>query len=323
MALIIKIFLLMCLLSALLPTSVLACWGYRPMGMGGVFVAVADDANLAYWNRAGAAQLEDWADGEKQLVITSTLWNPNGYFDRTGQLGNTYYDSINFAQKLTDFSGWSLAASWSGGNAYCFSPSVGFKLPWFENMSVGIGYFLYRTEQYAYYGDEIVLIDYIDHEIHLDYLWKFHPEWSLGIHIEDFWIIYGRETSPDIPGYEFITRGSPLADYNFRPALAWQPAGRLKGLIANFGIYNALSGAGNSLYSAGFEYKMPPHSKLNRSTFRMGYYNYQSYDNPGMLTLGYSYELNKAWEFGYWGGYGVIGDSRGYAEHSLGMAAKF
>lgn len=34
-------------------------WGARPSGMGGAFVAVADDANVIFWNPAGSAQLGD------------------------------------------------------------------------------------------------------------------------------------------------------------------------------------------------------------------------------------------------------------------------
>ncbi len=42
------------LLAALAQTS-FAYYGARPMGMGGAFTAIADDANAAYWNPAGMA----------------------------------------------------------------------------------------------------------------------------------------------------------------------------------------------------------------------------------------------------------------------------
>lgn len=34
-----------------------ACWGARPLSMGGAFVAVADDVNAIYWNPAGLGKL--------------------------------------------------------------------------------------------------------------------------------------------------------------------------------------------------------------------------------------------------------------------------
>ncbi|MFH1784755.1 MAG: type IX secretion system membrane protein PorP/SprF [bacterium] len=37
-------------------------WGTRPAGMGGAFVAIADDANSPMWNPAGISQI-DWHEG--------------------------------------------------------------------------------------------------------------------------------------------------------------------------------------------------------------------------------------------------------------------
>ena len=45
--------------------------GTRALGMGGAFVAVADDATATYWNPAGVATgptfnlLFDWSDGDR------------------------------------------------------------------------------------------------------------------------------------------------------------------------------------------------------------------------------------------------------------------
>jgi hypothetical protein len=40
-----------------LPTVSLACFGARPLAMGGAFVAVADDVHATYWNPAGLTKL--------------------------------------------------------------------------------------------------------------------------------------------------------------------------------------------------------------------------------------------------------------------------
>jgi len=51
----IKIVAIVILFCFLVTTSSYALYGTRPMGMGGAFTAVADDANAAYWNPAGLA----------------------------------------------------------------------------------------------------------------------------------------------------------------------------------------------------------------------------------------------------------------------------
>lgn len=48
--------------------SARACVGSRPWGMGGAFVAVADDGAAVYWNPAGLIQLQD-----KEVQFTTTL----------------------------------------------------------------------------------------------------------------------------------------------------------------------------------------------------------------------------------------------------------
>lgn len=43
--------------------------GARALGMGGAFVAVANDASAMYWNPAGIAQLS-----QREAIVTSALW---------------------------------------------------------------------------------------------------------------------------------------------------------------------------------------------------------------------------------------------------------
>jgi hypothetical protein len=96
--------------------------------------------------------------------------------------------------------------------------------------------------------------------MHLDYLWKFHPEWSFGVHCENFWRIAGNETSPDDPTININIPGSFWNDVNLRPAIAWMPQGDLKGLVVNAGIYNLLAktDAEGPFFSAGAEYTLQP-----------------------------------------------------------------
>jgi hypothetical protein len=53
--------------------------GSRAIGMGGAFVAVADDASAIYWNPAGLSRLE-----KSELTFTHTEWLIDINFDFTG-----------------------------------------------------------------------------------------------------------------------------------------------------------------------------------------------------------------------------------------------
>lgn len=50
--------LLMFALFSIHPSLSMACVGARPLGMGGAFIAVADDANVPYWNPAALALMQ-------------------------------------------------------------------------------------------------------------------------------------------------------------------------------------------------------------------------------------------------------------------------
>ncbi|MCX5750728.1 MAG: hypothetical protein NT099_03540 [Candidatus Saganbacteria bacterium] len=317
----ISLFLILCTLVYIFQIPSLACWGFRPMGMGGAYVAVADDANLAYWNRAGAGQLDNWKDGDKEIVVTDTVWNRRGWLNRTPRLGNTYYDSFNFAQKINKNFGWSMAGEWSGGSAVVFSPSIGFRLPWewADKMSVGIGYFYYKAEQES--GG--VPYDYTANQIQVDYLWRFHPEWSFGVHMENFWNFSSSYTFPQIPGYVIYNEGSFIKDVNFRPGIAWMPKGNLEGLVVNAGIYNMFRAWNmGPLYSGGFEYT-PPKGFWSSSSFRAGWYNYTPEHDYDFLTLGYGLKLNKDVEIGYWGAFESEPFFNRAYQQNIGVAWKF
>lgn len=336
------------LLIFLLSSPTLACWGYRPMGMGGVFVAVADDANLAYWNRAGAGQLDDWRDGESQIAVTDLVVDQTAFFNRTERAGNTYYDSLNFAQKINNNFGWSIASVWNGGASYAISPSIGFRLPGggvLDKMSLGIGYYLWKIETYnpnvVINNQRYAKWDILIQQIHLDYLWKVMPEFNFGIHIERFWQLSATETSPDFPNYSNTTYGKVAESMNFRPGIAWLPQGALKGLIVNAGIYDLLAQGGGPHFSAGLEYTpqlgmkkvvsetgkvkyfQQKDSFLYHSHFRAGLYNLFGKDNPySLFTLGYGYNINEKLEIGYWGGFGFAGAAGAYS-HNFGLSWNF
>ncbi len=67
--------------------------GARALGMGGAFVAVADDASAAYWNPAGLTFIDN-------IEVTGIHLNPN-------ELQN--YDFINYAQTFEDFGTYAIS----------------------------------------------------------------------------------------------------------------------------------------------------------------------------------------------------------------------
>ena len=83
--------LLILLLAAFSFQSAYAFFGTRPMGMGGAFTAVADDANAPYWNPAGTA-----LNPEVTLTGSTLLNNRNRYVgDNVANLKMCYETEMN------------------------------------------------------------------------------------------------------------------------------------------------------------------------------------------------------------------------------------
>ena len=343
-----SLFLLINVLLVLFTSPILACWGFRPMGMGGVFVAVADDANLAYWNRAGSALLDDWKDGQMQIATSSLFLNQKKFFDRTERVGNPYYDSFNFAQKINNSLGWSFASVYNGGGSFALTPGIGFKI--WDGMALGLGYYYWINESYGVLNNNVIRLNAKIQQIHLDYLWKIHPEFNFGVHIERFWQLDYLLTSPDVGGS--VSESGKIAEsMNFRPGIAWLPRGILKGLIVNTGVYDLFAQGGGPHFSLGFEYAPPSEVEktktvkvkgkgkkveykkevtiekvdnfLTHSAFRGGLYNLAGKDAYSLITLGYGYKINNAFEIGYWGSFGISQAASGSHSHELGIAWTF
>jgi len=79
------------LILALTVESAFALFGTRPMGMGGAFTAVADDANAAYWNPAGLA-----LNPEVSLTASTMTNNRNTWVgDNVANLKMCYETDMN------------------------------------------------------------------------------------------------------------------------------------------------------------------------------------------------------------------------------------
>jgi hypothetical protein len=87
----IKRLLIIILLLAFSAQTVFAFYGTRPMGMGGAFTAVADDATAAYWNPAGLA-----LNPEVSLTGSTLANNRNTWIgDNTANLKMCYQADMN------------------------------------------------------------------------------------------------------------------------------------------------------------------------------------------------------------------------------------
>ena len=86
-----KRLLITSLILALTVNSAFAFFGARPMGMGGAFTAVADDANAAYWNPAGLA-----LNPEVSVTGSTLLNNRNNWIgDNVANLKMCYESDMN------------------------------------------------------------------------------------------------------------------------------------------------------------------------------------------------------------------------------------
>ena len=81
--------------------------GVRPMGMGGAYIGVANDANAPLWNPAGMTQLAN-----RELTATySTLYAGLNAQLFTGETDHLGYHFLSYAQPIRSAGG-VLAASW-------------------------------------------------------------------------------------------------------------------------------------------------------------------------------------------------------------------
>jgi len=119
--------------------------GARPQALGSSFVALADDANAAYWNPAGLARSDNLS-----LMLT------NSWLYGLSDIQNYY-----LAMELPRLAGFHFGASWIRlGLKDLYSEdtlnlAVGFKAPFIEGLSLGVTgkMFLLSAPGYEQYND--------------------------------------------------------------------------------------------------------------------------------------------------------------------------
>lgn len=75
-----KTILLIIISILLISSPTLACVGARPLGMGGAFIALADDINSIYWNPAGLANLYQLEASYTRTLNKRTMTNYDDFF---------------------------------------------------------------------------------------------------------------------------------------------------------------------------------------------------------------------------------------------------
>ncbi|MGA1841991.1 MAG: OmpP1/FadL family transporter [bacterium] len=185
--------------------------GARAMGMGGAFVAVADDATAASWNPAGLIQLQKpevsavfsyernterrYISGGLEIEDKNTVWDLN-YFSMAYPFGvfrRNFVLSLNY-QRLYDFH---TEASFLGdefnskGSLYTLSPA--FAIQAAENLFLGFTLNVWSNEwtqksewKNTYYNSnskQIIREEFRDFRgvnANLGIFYRLTPKWTLG-----------------------------------------------------------------------------------------------------------------------------------------------
>jgi len=252
-------------------TSAFACYGVRAMGMGGAFIAVADDVNTVYWNPAGLSNIK-----ETEIGVQRTTNNRN-YIN--------YIDVIEFVAPMKKgISGIGLHYTNNRDASYFGDSSDGFtnyKSDWVtlsygtkvtDNFAVGINVrqdtesasnaTINGVKQSKSYSDSNTGID-------LGFLGT-AGKWSYGMLIQD------ANKRKVFFGYGEMIR-------NYRPGVAYRPDNKT---IIGFDAYNVMPSEGaETEYSVGVEHKIS-----NEVRARIGNYH-------GAMTYGAGIKLDKNIEF--------------------------
>lgn len=184
-------------LAGLTPPAAEACVGARPLGMGGAFIAVADDANASYWNPAALAFLQTrQATG---MYITGEEINYKGFASYNQPVGDSAAVAVSVYTWNDQGIHNNFRKSWA---------SFGVKVPFIPlgKMAVGANLGFARDKE-------------LDHDpgVDVSVLYRINRQWSLGLLIQDV-------NEPDVD-----RDGDPIAYWqrNIRPGIAYRPTEHL------------------------------------------------------------------------------------------------
>jgi len=283
-------------------SNLFACWGARPLSMGGAFIAVSDDVHSIYWNPAGLSKV-------KKFEITYTRWldrrdNVN-YDDFVGgaislgvcTLGASYtYNQDKFDDYIINIQGKPHKIEDPRRKDDYVNLGCGAFLNKEGTLSVGLNIKSFRSTwratdvsanppDHVYDSDIVYLLDF-------GLLWDADPKLAFGILGQNF-------NEPGIFDKKMI--------FNLRPGIAWKP---VKGLTYVFDLYDVLN---NSNGEAGRNIRIGAEIQADKHVaLRLGCYNINNSESKA-YTAGWGLNVN-GWKidygFMYW-------NEAGYLQHLL------
>ncbi len=200
--------------------------GARPLGMGGTFAAIADDASTSYWNAAGMTNIQGVEVSSVKLTKINDLDTKYSYVNlvyNTGAYGaiglgwlRQAIDGINITDALGDSKGIKENADNVVYIAYAYPIVKGFSAG--GSVKILMGNYPALTD-----GGNLATINYGGFGVDLGVFFKvgdFVPEmkWlTLGVNVQD---VYTSVTWDAVQGSSTITGGAETVGLNMKPGVA-------------------------------------------------------------------------------------------------------
>ena len=285
---VIGILALFSLVMGLIAPPAFACYGVRAMGMGGAFIAVADDVNTVYWNPAGLSNIKATEIGLQHMTNNRDSLN---YIDvieyvtplKKGVSGIGFHYTNN---RDTDYFGISSDIGFANYKSKWFTLSYGTKVT--DNFAVGINVRQVKdsaSEEMINGVGQSKSYSASNTGIDLGFLGT-AGKWSYGMLVQD----------ANKPKALF---GRDEMERNYRPGIAYRPDNKT---IIAADVYNAKPTEGSETeYSIGVEHKLS-----NAVRARIGNYHGAMTYGAG-VKIDKNIELNMAYLSGKLGGTTLIG----------------
>lgn len=260
-----------------------ACWGARPLSIGGAFVAVSDDVHSIYWNPAGLGKVE------KTEFTYTRLMNERdeaSYDDfvalaiplRYGTLGISYtYDGERKKMFVNEDNYFDIE-----NNKHYVNLGYGISV---KNLSLGMNIKLISSDIDVSGRSGGTPFNYSDSDcifpLDAGILYNITPHLTFGVLCQNF----------NEPSLKFSDSKNEYF-FNLRPGIAWKPK---EDIIFSLEVYDLLNNSKDAYggdISAGLEKKLNEHI-----TVRAGGYHINNSEKD-MITAGIGCSFNN-WKIDY------------------------
>jgi hypothetical protein len=289
-----------------------ACWGGRPLAMGGAFTGVADNVDAVYWNPAGLAQLQTFSINSTSV----SNWHDSNYDIYFAAAGPVKHGGFGFAYvynkdhlvRLLFESGGKFGWFCQDWNYFQFGYGTYLIKDW--NLAIGaIGKLIYskfeidKDHEAIYGGDEKITDDTL-FDLDFGILGSFGPNvgkhkmFSIGCLAQD---VLESE-------FKFLIEGEELVQkyvLNIRPGLSFRPD---EMSIISLEIYDAATQFFDEpQIRIGVEKWFSLGKMRKKLSLRAGGYHINEEDMRA-FTAGFSWKFQGGTELGYtimyWDNYG-------------------